>query len=222
MSVRTPTESPRESAAEGEETPPPAAVPGKAETAAEAVPSARETPPEEGTAPAGETPSGEDGGGRADEADKQLLDMLEGEARKATERLARENAELMKRNAELGRRNRDLGVRLAEAMSALDLDGTRRMPAAEAGRTDVSLEGAMVLDANAGLGLVVLDRGARHGLRYGLPVTVVRDGRMVARTRVVDVRERIAGAVVEETAADDWPRAGDRAALARTAGSEGK
>lgn len=222
MSVRTPTESPRESAAEGEETPPPAAVPGKAETAAEAVQSARETPPEEGTAPAGDAPFREDGGARADGADKQLLDLLEAEARKATERLARENAELRRRNAELGRRNRDLGARLAEAMAALDLDETRRMPAAEAGTADVSAEGARVLDANTELDLVVLDRGALHGLRYGTPMSVFRGRKQVARVRVVDVRERIAGAAVVETAADDWPREGDRAAPARAADSEGK
>lgn len=222
MSVCTPTESPRESAAEGEETPPPAAVPGKAETAAEAVPSAREPEPQRAPEPQADPPSGESRGGQGDGQDKQLLDLLEAEARKATERLARENAELRKRNAELARRNRDLGARLAEAMAALDLDETRRMPAAEAAPGDVDAEGARVLDANAGLGLVVLDRGALHGLRYGTPMSVFRGRKQVARVRVVDVRERIAGAAVVETAADDWPREGDRAAPARAADSEGK
>jgi hypothetical protein len=75
-----------------------------------------------------------------------------------------------------------------------------------------------LVDVNAELGLVILDQGARQGVRYGLPLTVLRDRRRVARIRVVDVRERIAGAAVEETARGDYPQTGDRAVLIRPEG----
>ena len=71
------------------------------------------------------------------------------------------------------------------------------------------------------LELVAVDLGERDGMRYGLPMTVIRDGRPVARVRVVDVRERMAGAVVEDTSAGAYPREGDRAVPTRTADSEG-
>mgnify|MGYP006920738890 FL=1 len=74
------------------------------------------------------------------------------------------------------------------------------------------------MDANPELGLVVLDQGARQGVRYGLTLTVLRDRRRVARLRVVDVRERVAGAAVEETARGDYPQTGDRAVLIRPDG----
>jgi hypothetical protein len=77
---------------------------------------------------------------------------------------------------------------------------------------------ARIVDANPDLGLVVLDQGARQGVRYGLPLTVMRDRRRVARIRVVDVRERVAGAAVEETARGDYPQTGDRAVLIRPEG----
>ena len=222
MSVNEPTATLRESAAADEEKVHVAAVPGKAETAAEAAQSARDGSEEIAAGPAEEPPAGAGGEETGGADNRELPDLLESEARKAAGKLLRENAELRKRNAELGRRNRSLGERLAEAMEALDRDGTRTMPEAEADASDVSPEGAAVLDVNAALGLVVVDRGGRDGLRYGLPMTVVRDRRKVARVRVVDVRERIAGAAVEDTVPGDWPQAGDRAVPARPADSEGK
>ena len=65
---------------------------------------------------------------------------------------------------------------------------------------------------------MILDQGARQGVRYGLALTVLRDRRRVARVRVVDVRENIAGAAVEETARGEYPQTGDRAALMRPNG----
>ena len=221
MSVNEPTATPRESAAEDEETVPVAAGPGKAETAAEAAQSARDGSEEIASASAEEPPAGAGGEDTGGADNRELPDLLESEARKAAGKLLRENAELRKRNAELARRNRSLGERLAEAMEALDRDGTRTMPEAEAAAPDVSPDGAAVLDVNAELGLVVVDRGGRDGLRYGLPMTVVRDRRKVARVRVVDVRERIAGAAVEDTVPGDWPQEGDRAVPGRPADSEG-
>ena len=84
--------------------------------------------------------------------------------------------------------------------------------------TTVAPVEARIADVNADLGLVILDQGARQGVRYGLPLTVMRDRRRVARIRVVDVRERVAGAAVEEAARGDYPQTGDRAVLIRPEG----
>ena len=118
------------------------------------------------------------------------------------------------------RRIRKLSEALAEAQAALDLKEEQRVQSVDSAvetPMDVPVE-SRIVDSNAELGLVVLDQGARQGVRYGLPLTVMRDRRRVARIRVVDVRERVAGAAVEETARGDYPQKGDRAVLIRPEG----
>ena len=157
-------------------------------------------------------------GGAADGHNDQLLDLVAGEARQVTVRLAAEIAGLRRDLEDRNRRIRKLSEALAEAQARLDADEARRAPAAGPGpAADAPVE-ARIADANPDLGLVVLDRGARQGVRYGLPLTVLRDRRRVARVRVVDVRENVAGAAVEETARGDYPQTGDRAVLIRPEG----
>lgn len=159
-------------------------------------------------------------GGAADGHNDELLDLLTGESRLVTARLAKEIAGLRSDLEDRSRRIRKLSEALAEAQSALDVNEARRAQAAgSAAETpvDAPIE-ARIADANADLGLVILDQGARQGVRYGLPLTVMRDRRRVARIRVVDVRERVAGAAVEETARGDYPQTGDRAVLIRPEG----
>ena len=64
---------------------------------------------------------------------------------------------------------------------------------------------------NGTLGVVVVEAGRREGLRPGMRLAVVRGRRGVAVVRVVDVRERIAGAVLERSEAAPGP--GDRLVL---------
>ncbi len=47
--------------------------------------------------------------------------------------------------------------------------------------------------------LVVGNLGEQHGVKIGMPLRVMRDGRVIATLRVVDVRQRICGAVIQET-----------------------
>ncbi len=159
------------------------------------------------------------GGGAADGPNDRLLEMLAGESRLVTARLAAEIADLRADLEDRNRRIRKLSEALAEAQAALDTDEARRAEAAGAAEpaAEAPVE-ARIVAADADLGLVVLDRGARQGVRYGLPLTVLRDRRRVARLRVVDVRETIAGAAVEETARGDYPQTGDRAVLIRPQG----
>jgi hypothetical protein len=46
--------------------------------------------------------------------------------------------------------------------------------------------------------LVVGNVGEKQGVKMGMPMRVVRGDKVIARLRVVDVRQRICGAVVQE------------------------
>lgn len=46
--------------------------------------------------------------------------------------------------------------------------------------------------------LVVGNFGENQGVKIGMPLRVVREGRLIATLRVVDVRQRICGAVIQE------------------------
>ena len=70
-----------------------------------------------------------------------------------------------------------------------------------------------VVDANRDLGMIVLNAGTLEGIRSGMRFYVLREDRKVARVRTTVVRERIAGAVLEEAEAGEYPRAGDRVVL---------
>ncbi len=59
--------------------------------------------------------------------------------------------------------------------------------------------------------LVVGNLGAKQGVKIGMPLRVVRDGKTIATLRVVDVREKISGAVIQEKSSDSAKiRVGDR------------
>ena len=156
--------------------------------------------------------------------DDELLDLVTQESRLVTSRLSAENSLLRSEVEDLRRRNAKLGEALAAAQAALDRREERRAREEAPSRDplpDAPIE-STVVDVNPELGMVVLDAGSRDGMRYGLALSVLRDRRRVAGIRVVDVRERIAGAVVEETARGEAPQTGDRAVLTRPAGSRGK
>lgn len=197
----------------------------EAETAVYAVLSASQIPPDEmsgveeiGAVVLEEAPE-DTGEGRED----WLLEIVTSEARLVTKRLAKENQDLRADLDEERRRVRKLSEALAHAQARLDDRESQR--ALDAGaisthRRDVPVE-ASVLDVNPELGVVILSQGARQGVRYGLPLVVTRDQRKVATVRVVDVREHVSGAVVVETERREYPQAGDRAVLMRTAEPKG-
>ena len=59
--------------------------------------------------------------------------------------------------------------------------------------------------------LVVGNLGEKQGVRIGMPLRVVRDNRVIATLRVVDVRRRICGAVVQEMGSEkEKIKVGDR------------
>lgn len=59
--------------------------------------------------------------------------------------------------------------------------------------------------------LVVGNLGEKQGVKIGMPLRVVRDGRVIATLRVVDVRQKICGAVIQEMGSEkEKIKVGDR------------
>lgn len=60
-----------------------------------------------------------------------------------------------------------------------------------------SLTDAMVISVKEDLSLVVANVGSKHGVKMGMPFQVWRKDSRIALVRVVDVRDRICGAVIQ-------------------------
>src|SRR5690606_26784745 len=70
-----------------------------------------------------------------------------------------------------------------------------------AGENDISQ--AKVVSIDSGVGLVVFDAGRGSGVRIGTPITVVRGDKAIYSAMIVDVRESISGAVLQDRMADE-------------------
>ncbi len=79
---------------------------------------------------------------------------------------------------------------------------------------DGRLESAKVVRENGELQLVVLNIGRASGVRIGMPFAIYEGEKVIARARVVDVRETICGAMVTE--AVRAPKIGDPAVVQRS------
>ena len=74
-----------------------------------------------------------------------------------------------------------------------------------------SLMDGTVLSVRAECALVVGNLGRMQGVKIGMPLRVVRDGKTIAALRVVDARDQISGAVIQELASEKVEiRVGDR------------
>jgi hypothetical protein len=79
-----------------------------------------------------------------------------------------------------------------------------------------TLESAKVLEVNLKLQLVVLDVGILQGARIGMPILVLRGDRVIGQLRIVDVRRRICGALIESVEKGVTVAAGDSARATRS------
>lgn len=64
------------------------------------------------------------------------------------------------------------------------------------------LSGARVVSIDSSIGLVVLDAGKDKGLRVGTPIAILRGDRPIYSALIVDVRDAISGAVLQDKMAD--------------------
>jgi hypothetical protein len=96
------------------------------------------------------------------------------------------------------------------------LAATEQPQAAAAKGKQPTLQTARVLDVNPKLRLVVLNVGLLHGARVGMPFVVTRGDRVIGQVRVVEVRRRICGAVIEKLEKNVKVAAGDVAHVTKS------
>lgn len=95
-----------------------------------------------------------------------------------------------------------LNASLAAAEKALS--GAKLNLSADAGNSG-TLDNARVVSLKDDFGVAVLNVGSRHGVHPGMPFAIYRKDKPVAHALVVDVRQTICGAVVQELISKDDP-----------------
>lgn len=154
--------------------------------------------------------------GRSDKLEQRLLGAVR-ELRSAQDRLESYRSQLVSfvetvqlltsRAADMDPEIRmKLETEIRKTNELLGASDAPQAPAVEASLTDAS-----VSDFKADLSLVVANVGERHGVKLGMPFQVIRDGRLVGSVKVIDVRERISGAIVQHLENEKNPiKIGDR------------
>lgn len=78
------------------------------------------------------------------------------------------------------------------------VDEAAKKDAAPNTEAPADLTNGRVLSFKEEYSLIVVNLGSRAGVKIGTPFLVTRDGKRVAKARVIDVRDRYSGAVIEE------------------------
>ena len=94
-----------------------------------------------------------------------------------------------------------LGLEAASRVAARAL-GVDPPQLVEAAPVPSTLTDGMVISIKEELALVVAHVGARNGVKIGMPFQVLRGDQLIGTVRVVDVREKIAGAVIQSLNSD--------------------
>lgn len=68
---------------------------------------------------------------------------------------------------------------------------------------------SIVVSVKDELALIVANVGTRQGVRLGMPFEVVRGDMVIGTIRIVDVRERISGALIQNLSKDETIKVGD-------------
>lgn len=76
---------------------------------------------------------------------------------------------------------------------------------------EATLTDGMIVDLKEELSLAVANIGSQQGVRIGMPFQVWRDNKRIGEVRIVDVRERISGAIIQSLESENVPiKVGDR------------
>lgn len=99
----------------------------------------------------------------------------------------------------------------AQLRSMNELIGESANNAAERRPTQPTLMDGSVISVKEEWSLVVGNFGEQQGVKMGMPLRVVRSGKLIATLRVVDVRQKICGAVIQEMGSEkEKIKVGDR------------
>lgn len=89
--------------------------------------------------------------------------------------------------------------------------GNNSSNAVEATPVNATLTDAVAISVKDDLSLVVINLGNRQGVKVGMPFRVMRGEAVIGSVQVVDVREKIAGAVIQNLSSERTPiKVGDR------------
>jgi hypothetical protein len=155
----------------------------------------------------------------ATQAQRQLVESIRALylAQAERERLV----EQLRRLLQAVEKQSDIATELARTKALLvateqsGLDGTGK--GSDASKQAIGAIGsATVLDVNPNLRLVVLNVGFLQGARVGMPLIVWRGDRAVAQLKIVEVRQRICGALIERVEKNVTLRAGDKAEVTKS------
>lgn len=104
-----------------------------------------------------------------------------------------------------GRMALEAGMR--QANKALGANREEPNPAESA----ASISNGTVISVRKDLGLIVTNIGRKHGVKAGMPLTVLRSDRVIGSLTIIDVRESIAGALIQNLeSVRDPVQVGDR------------
>jgi len=84
------------------------------------------------------------------------------------------------------------------------------------GAPQQTLESGQVVNLNWSLQMAVINLGEVHGVRLGMPFAVIQGDRIVGRLKVVEVRKKISGAVIERMDRDKTIQVGDRVRITKS------
>jgi hypothetical protein len=152
------------------------------------------------------------GDGRA--LDRRLLDAVNDlrlaheENRKLSESLVRLSEAVM--NYLRAPADQQTAARKAVESVLADAAGRQHGGSSEESAPASRIESSQVVSAQPAQKLVVINAGEKAGLKIGTPIRFYRNDRPVASALIVDVRERISGALVTNTPLpEDFPKVGD-------------
>ncbi|MEI8285575.1 MAG: hypothetical protein WCG52_11375 [bacterium] len=89
----------------------------------------------------------------------------------------------------------------AELRKTAEILGAPLVPQPDA--LNASLQDALVVDTKDELSMLIANVGKAHGVQLGMPFLILRDGRRIGSAKIIDVRERVSGAVIQNLTSDD-------------------
>ena len=144
------------------------------------------------------------------EADNMVVDLFD------------DNQRLKKKNAELQAEVENLQRLLAQERIKADLQTASADQTAVpderrlADTSPVDANQLKVLEVNKDMMVAVVSGGFRAGMKVGMKFSVVRDDETVAIIRLIDIRDSVAGGLIEKSDDGRFPHEGDRLVLRKT------
>ena len=133
--------------------------------------------------------------------------------------LHQENQQLRSQVSNLVNQVMALELKLAEVKMEADLELAEKSSGGSASARRIDHAVLMdptrveILEVNRDMMVVVISGGLRAGMKSGMNFSVVRDGDVLATVRVTEVRENIAGGLIEWNGKRAFPEVGDRLVL---------